>query len=150
MKPLTRILIVEDNADDEALVLRELKKADMADHVMVIRDGAKALSFLSDKDFNSEGFAAVFLDLKLPKASGLKVLETIRKQERTRRLTVIIMTSSNSPEELERCRELGVFLLRVKAAHVLFVCKSFRRFVPRENAPRRSPWLIIDSTALMV
>ena len=108
MKPLTRILIVEDNADDEALVLRELKKADMADHVMVIRDGAKALSFLSDKDFNSEGFAAVFLDLKLPKASGLKVLETIRKQERTRRLTVIIMTSSNSPEELERCRELGV------------------------------------------
>jgi two-component system response regulator len=108
MKHLTRILIVEDNPDDEALVLRELKKANMADHLMVIRDGAEALSFISDKIFDGEDIAAVFLDLKLPKISGLKILETIRKQERTKQLAVIVMTSSNSPEELEKCRQLGV------------------------------------------
>jgi CheY-like chemotaxis protein len=108
MKSLTRILIIEDNPDDEALVLRELKKADMDEHVLVIRDGAKALRFLSAENFASEEFAAVFLDLKLPNVSGLKVLETIRDQERTRALAVIVMTSSNSPEELDRCRQLGV------------------------------------------
>ena len=108
MKSLTRILIIEDNPDDEALVLRELEKADMAEHVLVIRDGAKALRFLSAENFASEEFAAVFLDLKLPNVSGLKVLETIRHQERTRALAVIVMTSSNSPEELDRCRQLGV------------------------------------------
>jgi len=70
MKLLTRILIVEDNPDDEALVLRELKKANMADDLMVIRDGAEALSFLSDKTFDGEDIAAVFLDLKLPKIAG--------------------------------------------------------------------------------
>ena len=108
MKSLTRILIIEDNPDDEALVLRELKKADMDEHVLVIRDGAKALRFLSGENFASEEFAAVFLDLKLPNVSGLKVLETIRDQERTRALAVIVMTSSNSLEELDRCRQLGV------------------------------------------
>ena len=108
MKSLTRILIIEDNPDDEALVLRELKKADMDEHVLVIRDGAKALRFLSAENFASEEFAAVFLDLKLPNVSGLEVLETIRDQERTRALAVIVMTSSNSPEELDRCRQLGV------------------------------------------
>ena len=108
MKSLTRILIIEDNPDDEALVLRELKKADMDEHVLVIRDGAKALRFLSAENFASEEFAAVFLDLKLPNVSGLKVLETIRDHERTRALAVIVMTSSNSPEELDRCRQLGV------------------------------------------
>ena len=108
MKTLRRILMIEDNPDDEALLMRQLKKAELEKHVKVIHDGGKALDYLTDERFRCEDLAAIFLDLKLPTISGLKILETLRADDRLRDLPVIVMTSSNIPEELERCRELGV------------------------------------------
>jgi two-component system response regulator len=104
MTPSLRILIVEDNPDDEALLMRQLKKAELAEHVKTIHDGKKALDYLIE----AQNLAAVFLDLKLPRLSGLKVLEAMRANERTANIPVIVMTSSNAPEELEVCRKLGV------------------------------------------
>ena len=102
-----RILIVEDNPDDEALLLRQLKKAQLDSHVKIIADGGTALEFLRDESFKFEELVTVFLDLKLPRVGGIQLLEAIRSQERTRHLPVVLMTSSNAPEEINRCRELG-------------------------------------------
>ncbi len=103
-----RILIIEDNPDDEALLLRQLKKAGLEKHIKVINDGGKAFEYLTNERNRCEGLAAVFLDLKLPTMTGLKILEAIREEARLQNIPIIVMTSSNSPEELERCHELGV------------------------------------------
>jgi two-component system response regulator len=99
------ILLVEDNADDEALTLRALDKAKVANHVDVVRDGAEALDYL----FATGEHAArdpndlpelVLLDLKLPKVDGLEVLRQIRADERTRLLPVVILTSSDEEQDV--------------------------------------------------
>ena len=104
--PKTRILIVEDNLDDVELLMRQLKKANLAEHVMVISDGRLALEFLTLSE--SEHLVALFLDLKLPSLDGLQLLAKIREHEKVQNLPVIVMTSSNSAEDLQKCKELRV------------------------------------------
>jgi len=93
------ILLVEDNPGDEALTMRALKKNNIRNEVVVARDGVEALDYL----FGTGAFAGrdplhlpelVLLDLKLPKVDGLEVLRSIRSDERTRLLPVIMLTSS--------------------------------------------------------
>lgn len=108
MKKGQLILVVEDNPDDEELLMRQLAKADLHTHVRVIRDGGKALKFLMSTQGEDHDLAAVFLDLKLPTVGGIALLKAIRSVDRTQHLPVIVMTSSNSLEEIEQCRELGV------------------------------------------
>jgi two-component system response regulator len=99
------ILLVEDNADDEALTLRALKKNHIGHKVFVVRDGAEALDFLfckgayADRDPN-ELPQVTLLDLKLPKVDGLEVLRRLRSDERTEGLPVVILTSSNEEQDL--------------------------------------------------
>lgn len=99
------ILLVEDNPDDEALTLRALKKNNISNDVAVARDGVEALDYL----FGRGGYAGrdvsempslVLLDLKLPKLGGLEVLRQLRADERTTRLTVVALTSSNEEKDL--------------------------------------------------
>jgi two-component system, response regulator len=128
--------MIEDNPDDEALLLRQLKKAELDEHIQVIHDGAKALAYLTTERNKCEDLAAVFLDLKLPSLSGLKILEAVRGDERLRNIPVIVMTSSNNPEELDRCRELGVSCYVSKPMTFSSFAKAFadtyhaRRTVP--------------------
>ncbi len=106
------ILLVEDNPDDEALILRALRKADLANGVVVAHDGVEALDCL----FGTGVYAArepvkpvlTLLDLKLPKVNGLEVLECIRGDDRTKRLPVVIFTSSGEQSDVLRGYELGV------------------------------------------
>jgi len=93
------ILLVEDNADDEALTIRALKRSNIQNPVAVVRDGAEALDYLFARGAYSGRSAAklpsiVLLDLNLPKIDGLEVLRQIRAEPRTRLLPVIILTSS--------------------------------------------------------
>jgi two-component system response regulator len=97
------ILLVEDNADDETLTLRALAKHHLANRVVVVRDGAAAVAHL----LGTAGTAGadplptvVLLDLKLPKLDGIEVLRRIRAAPRTRRLPVIILTSSREDRDL--------------------------------------------------
>jgi CheY-like chemotaxis protein len=106
LKP--RILIVEDNPDDGELLMRQLRKARMGEQVKVIRDGSLAMQFLTDGQSEAEHLVAMFLDLQLPSMNGLALLEKLRGHEHGRNLPVIVMTSSNSPSDLEKCRALGV------------------------------------------
>lgn len=106
------ILLVEDNQDDEELALLALKKGQVANEVVVARDGAEALDYLFKRgpfaDRNLESLPQmVLLDLKLPKIDGLEVLKQIRENVTTRRLPVVILTSSREEEDLFRGYDLG-------------------------------------------
>jgi CheY-like chemotaxis protein len=99
------ILLIEDNPDDEALTLRALKKKNIANEVVVARDGAQALDYLFAKgEFKDRDGsilpAVILLDLKLPKVDGLEVLKEIRSHQRTRFLPVVVLTSSNQEQDL--------------------------------------------------
>jgi two-component system response regulator len=99
------ILWVEDNPKDEALTLRALRKSNLANTVVVVRDGAEALDYLfaegtyAGRD-PADGPQVVLLDLKLPKVDGLEVLRRLRADDRTRLLPVVILTSSAEQKDL--------------------------------------------------
>jgi two-component system response regulator len=105
------ILLVEDNPDDEALTLRALKKNNITNEVVVVRDGAEALDYFfatgafAGRD-TSELPQVTLLDLKLPKVDGLEVLRRLRADERTRLAPIVILTSSN--EEQDRLKGYGL------------------------------------------
>jgi two-component system, response regulator len=101
------ILLVEDNPDDELLTLRALARNHIANQVAVARDGAEAIAYLQGATAAALP-ALVLLDLKLPKLSGLEVLERIRAEPRTRRLPVVILTSSKEDRDLVAAYDLGV------------------------------------------
>jgi CheY-like chemotaxis protein len=105
-----RVLVVEDNADDRELLLRQLRKTDMADHVKFISDGQEALNFLIVPDPLpvERELIAIFLDLNLPSLNGLELLRALRQREGFQATPVIVMTSSNDPRDLEECRRLNV------------------------------------------
>jgi two-component system, response regulator len=87
------ILLVEDNMDDEILTLRALRKSNVANEIIVARDGAEALEILANL-IPGNLPALILLDLKLPKFDGLEVLKWIRSNETTRLLPVVVLTSS--------------------------------------------------------
>jgi two-component system, response regulator len=106
------ILLVEDNPDDEALTLRALKKNNIRNEVVVAHDGAQALEYLfgggayAGRDMSVMP-AVTLLDLKLPKIDGLEVLRRLRADERTRFLSVVILTSSKEEQDLINSYRLG-------------------------------------------
>jgi CheY-like chemotaxis protein len=104
------ILLVEDNPDDEALTIRALKKHNIANEVIVARNGAEALDYFfgtgsyEGRDLTNAP-ALVLLDLKLPKIDGLEVLRRLRADERWRLLPVVVLTSSK--EEVDLAESYG-------------------------------------------
>ena len=106
------ILLVEDNPDDVELTLRAFAKSQVAYAIEVVTDGAAALDYLLPAGASGPGAQkplpeVVLLDLKLPKVDGLDVLRRLRADERTRRLPVVILTSSNEGRDLVRSYDLG-------------------------------------------
>jgi two-component system response regulator len=99
------ILLVEDNADDEMLTLRALKKNNITNPVSVARDGQAAIDYLFDPA--SRLPAVVLLDLKLPKVDGLEVLRRVRADARLRRVPVVVLTSSKEESDLVASYDLG-------------------------------------------
>ena len=106
------ILLVEDNPRDEALTLRAFKKNHIANEIVVAHDGVEALDYLfatgiyEGRDLGIMP-QVILLDLKLPKVDGLEVLQKIRSDERTKRLSVVIFTSSNEEQDLLDSYDLG-------------------------------------------
>jgi len=103
------ILLVEDNPDDEALTLRALRKHDLAGEVVVVRDGAEALAFIYEATRAGDDHLPelVLLDLKLPKVDGLQVLKMLREDEHTRRLPVVVLSSSSEDRDIAQSYDLG-------------------------------------------
>jgi two-component system response regulator len=91
------IILVEDNPDDEKLTLRALQRGNIANEILVARNGEEALTLI----FHSNPLpSVVLLDLKLPKISGLEVLRQIRANKRTSLLPVVVLTSSSEEQDI--------------------------------------------------
>ncbi len=106
------ILLVEDNPDDVVLTLRAFERSQLAKEIVVVGDGEEALDFLFAMGAHAQRDATrmpavVLLDLKLPKLDGLEVLRCLRSDPRTRRLPVVILTSSNEQRDLIATYDLG-------------------------------------------
>jgi len=108
-KPV-RVLVIEDNDDDRELLLRQLRKSGMDDHVKFISNGQEALDFLTGSRAPSltGELIAIFLDLRLPSLGGLELLRRLRAQDDLQDMPVIVMTASNDPLDLEECHKLKV------------------------------------------
>ena len=106
------ILLVEDDPDDEALTLRGLREARVANDVIVVRDGVEALDYLfgtgkyAGRDTRTQP-SVVLLDLKLPKLEGLEVLRRLRAEPRTALIPVVILTSSDEEQDRLNGYSLG-------------------------------------------
>lgn len=115
----TLVLLVEDNATDVLLIKRAFDQAKMANPIQVISDGDAAVSYL-----NGDGAYAdrsthplpilILLDLKLPRRSGLEVLEWLKGQEALRRIPVVMLTSSEQPSDVDAAYDSGVNSYLVK------------------------------------
>ena len=113
-----QILLVEDNAADAELTMDALRDSGMINAVQWARDGAEALDILyahgADSAAESRRLRLVLLDLRLPRVDGLDVLRALRADERTRRLPVVVMTSSREEVDLTRAYDLGANSYLVK------------------------------------
>jgi len=118
MADLKPILLVEDNPKDVELTLAALAKSQLANDVIVLRDGAEALDYLYSRGAYQArppgNPAVVLLDLKLPKVDGLEVLERVKSDPDMRQVPVVMLTSSREERDLVRSYELGVNAFVVK------------------------------------
>jgi CheY-like chemotaxis protein len=118
MTILGRILIVEDDPNDVELTLTALTDYNLANEVVITRDGQQALDYLfcrGEFGARSTGNPAVMLlDLKLPKVGGLEVLQQIKSDERLKLIPVVVLTSSNEEKDMMRSYKLGVNAYVVK------------------------------------
>jgi two-component system response regulator len=107
------ILLVEDNPSDVELTLHALRRQNIANRVHVVRDGAEALDYIyctgdyADRSIK-ECPRVILLDLKLPKVNGLEVLERIKSDPRTKRIPVVVLTSSHEERDIVQSYDLGV------------------------------------------
>jgi two-component system response regulator len=111
MNSQIEIILVEDNVDDAALVIRALKKNNLANKLVHLKDGAEALQFIFEKlaneDFQTKAPKVILLDLKMPKVNGMEVLEKVKSDERTKMIPVVVLTSSAEDPDIKRCYDLG-------------------------------------------
>ena len=112
MKKEYEIVIVEDNPADAELMIRSLKKNQLSNNLIVLEDGELALDFFFKRGKFKDRKACksnliVFLDLKLPKVGGLEILRQLKSNQDTKKIPVVIVTSSNQDPDIETAYELG-------------------------------------------
>jgi DNA-binding response OmpR family regulator len=118
MNKLGRILLVEDDPKDVELTLTALDEYNLANEVIVARDGEEALEYLYSrgkfKTRSDDNPSVVLLDLKLPKVDGLEVLKQIKSEEKLRMIPVVVLTSSKEEKDMVASYRLGVNAYVVK------------------------------------
>jgi two-component system response regulator len=113
------ILLIDDNMNDAELMIRALKKNNLANKLVHLKDGVEALDFVfckgsfAERNFNNRP-KVIFLDLKMPRIDGLEVLETIKKNDDTKSIPVVILTSSKQDPDIRKCYDLGASSYIVK------------------------------------
>ena len=125
------ILLVEDNEHDAELTMRALKKAGLANKLLWVKDGEQALDYL----FRRGAFAGrdevsprmVLLDLKMPRVDGIEVLKAVKADEKTRRIPIIVMTSSQEEKDVAQTYDLGVNSYVVKPVDFAAVAELVRQ-----------------------
>ena len=107
------VLLVEDNASDAELTIDALKHNNLANKLLHVKDGAAALDFIFGEGEYAgreieDSLKVILLDLKLPRINGIQVLQRIRADERTKRIPVVVLTSSKEDPDIRKCYDLGV------------------------------------------
>lgn len=110
---IVEVLLVEDNPQDLELALRAFKKANLTNRIEVARDGAEAIEFLFCEGAHAgrrieDGPKVVLLDLKLPKVDGMEVLRRMKNDPRTKKIPVVVLTSSSEQKDVVESYDLGV------------------------------------------
>jgi CheY-like chemotaxis protein len=118
MEKLGRILMVEDDPKDVELALTALEDYNLANEVVVVRDGEEALNYLYCRNGfanrNSGNPAVMLLDLKLPKVDGLEVLRQVKADDQLKLIPIVVLTSSHEEKDLVTSYRLGVNAYVVK------------------------------------
>jgi two-component system response regulator len=107
------ILLVEDNANDAEMTIRALKKNNLSNKIIHLKDGAVALDFMfGTGQYNGRDISkkpkVILLDLKMPKIDGIEVLKKIKANDNTKSIPVVVLTSSKEDPDVEQCYRLGV------------------------------------------
>ncbi len=113
MENAVEILLVEDNPTDAELAIESLREANLANHLVWVKDGAEALDFIFARGaYESRSMdcppKVILLDLRLPKVDGMEVLKAIKSDPRTRQVPVVVLTSSKEDRDVVGCYEYGV------------------------------------------
>jgi CheY-like chemotaxis protein len=142
MTELRTILLAEDNANDVELTVAALRHHNVANEVVVVRDGAEALDYLNRRNQYAErrggNPALLLLDLKMPKVDGLEVLRSVKSEAALRTIPVVVLTSSREESDLVRTYDLGVnaYVVKPVAFHEFMAAvKSLGAFWAVVNEP---------------
>ena len=108
-----QILLIEDNVTDAEMTIRALRKNNLANNLLHLKDGEEGLDYIFCKGSYSErrienSPRVILLDLKMPKINGIEVLQQIKTDERTRSIPVVVLTSSKEDPDIKICYSLGV------------------------------------------
>ena len=119
MKYETDILLVEDNMHDAEMTIRALKKNNLVNNLIHVKDGAEALDYIfAEGSFLERDISnipkVILLDLKMPKVGGIEVLKRLKSDERTKKIPVVILTSSKEDPDIKICYDLGASSYVVK------------------------------------
>ncbi len=112
MKYETDILLVEDSMQDAELAIRALKKNNLVNNLVHLKNGAEALEYIfaegnyADRDILNMP-KVILLDLKMPKVGGIEVLKRLKADERTKRIPIVVLTSSKEDPDIQICYDLG-------------------------------------------
>ncbi|MFA6944868.1 MAG: response regulator [Pedobacter sp.] len=139
------ILLVEDNMSDAEMTIRALQKKNLTNKLIHLKDGAEALDFIFARGNYSErkienSPKVILLDLKMPKVNGIEVLQKIKADERTKKIPVVVLTSSNEDPDIQECYRLGVNSYVVKPV-------QFEKFV-QAVSELGLYWLVINKSTL--
>jgi two-component system response regulator len=112
MNNIVEILLVEDNMGDAELTIRALKKNNLANHLVHLEDGQEALDYIfAEGNYSNRNIEntpkLILLDLKMPRINGIQVLQKIKSDDRTKKIPVIVLTSSKEDPDIEECYLLG-------------------------------------------
>jgi CheY-like chemotaxis protein len=142
MKTFKRILLAEDDPKDVELIITALNEYNLANDILVVRDGVEALDYLHRRgQFAKEPIGipiVILLDLKMPKMDGIQVLKQIKSDQHLRTIPVVVLTSSSESQDLQTCYRLGVnaYVVKpVKFADFVEVVKGIGLFWALINEP---------------
>ncbi len=135
-----KILVIEDNLNDQELLYKQMRKANIENHILFVNDGLKAMELLlQDAQSAKSKVLAVFLDLNLITSSGLDVLRMIRKNSKLAGMPVVIMTGSEDPHDRKECERLKVINYLSKPISAQTLCMAIANLF---HQPSTSPELV--------
>jgi CheY-like chemotaxis protein len=139
----SEIILIEDSESDAEIILRALKKANIMNSVKHIVDGEKALEYFFGKNGDAyQGSCPKFIliDMKMPKVNGLEVIKKLKDDEKTKRIPIIVLTSSNENKDINEAYEHGINSYIVKSADY----EHFSKLV----VDLATYWLVINQRAI--